>query len=616
MSEDLNSYARSLLGDTQLASDSCPTAEMAFTSVVLEKIEGLNEYGDIVQEHCVLTKSNGSVVGEIHAYSLSPNEEVLNLFYADYHPSQEVCTLSNSDCQKFFSRMQGFYNNAIRGGYMDLDCDSTEYHAAKFIYDNVQKFQTVNLIVLSNHIINDASIKKTRIATKTVFPVVWDLKKIYGCTHSMSDHVAIDIDFESEEYSRYKIPFIQMESAQYGYKCVQAMFPAKLLFQLYERYNTNLLYNNVRYYIGLKGSKDKKPNVAMLDTLRRENEMFLAYNNGITALAQSIDSSIVGERTDVTDPDSKNNAQYITMGQLKKIVDFRIINGGQTTATIFNAKKLSDETKELTRKVNLLGVFVQVKLIISDNIEKISGNITRSSNFQNKMKLSDFTVGNDFNITMEKLSRETRVPSPNNDPTFWFYERLRGQYDEQRKQKHTKSDAQYFDYQFPKGRKFTKEEVAKVWTDWQLMPYDAVKGASTTYVNFMKRILEGGFLPDDVYYKKTIGLLILYKYLLARPENKQYTNGKATVVAYAIAMLSYVTAGSFDLEKVWQNQCVSDKTKAFLNQLCDRIYELLNTQAVNAKTSILSYGKSKPAFDFLKSQPMNVEIRLLNDDLN
>lgn len=77
-----------------------------------------------------------------------------------------------------------------------------------------------------------------------------------------------------------------------------------------------------------------------------------------------------------------------------------------------------------------------------------------------------------------------------------------------------------------------------------------------------------------------------------------------------------MTAGSFDLEKVWQNQCVSDKTKAFLNQLCDRIYELLNMQAANAKTSILSYGKSKPAFDFLKSQPMNVEIHLLNDDLN
>lgn len=75
---------------------------------------------------------------------------------------------------------------------------------------------------------------------KPLFHDTWDLKKLYANTHSMSDHIAIDIDFESEDYQRYKIPFIQMESSQYGYKCIQAMIPAKLLYQLYEKYNTNL----------------------------------------------------------------------------------------------------------------------------------------------------------------------------------------------------------------------------------------------------------------------------------------------------------------------------------------------------------------------------------------
>jgi hypothetical protein len=70
--------------------------------------------------------------------------------------------------------------------------------------------------------------------------------------------------------------------------------------------------------LGLKGAKDKKPNVAMLDTLRKKNEMFLAYNNGITALAKGIDSFENTERTDVTDPDSNSSSQYISMGILKK----------------------------------------------------------------------------------------------------------------------------------------------------------------------------------------------------------------------------------------------------------------------------------------------------------
>ncbi len=112
----------------------------------------------------------------------------------------------------------------------------------------------MNLVVLSNYVINNAFLKKIKIATKPVYYDVWDLKKIYGNTHSLSDHVAIDIDFESEEYDRYKIPFIQMESSQYGYRCVQMMFPAKLLYQLYERYNTKLLYNNVKVFPWLEGS--------------------------------------------------------------------------------------------------------------------------------------------------------------------------------------------------------------------------------------------------------------------------------------------------------------------------------------------------------------------------
>lgn len=614
MNEELNSYVASLIEDTQMMMDEYQTPEMAFTATVLEKIEELLDCAEIIREHCKITKVNGDTTGELHAYSQSTNGEVLYLFYTDYNPQHDVTVKSNSECQTSLNRIQGFYNAAIRGYHIDMDSSSAEYKACKFIYDNVQRFQSVNLVILSNYVINNLTLKKIKIANKPVFHDVWDLKKIYGNTHSLSDHVAIDIDFDSEEYSRYKIPFIQMESSQYGYKCIQAMFPAKLLYQLYERYNTNLLYNNVRYFLGLKGAKDKKPNVAMLETLRKENEMFLAYNNGITALAKGIDSVLVSDRTDITDPESTTSTQYISMGVLKKILDFRVINGGQTTAVLFNAKKLSNDTNDQTKKVNLLGVFVQVKLIISDEIEKISGNITLSSNFQNKVKYSDFSVSNEFNTEMQKLSRSIIAPNANNEPTYWFYERLRGQYDEKRKDCHTKADKDYFDFQFPKNKKFTKEDVAKIWSDWHQSPFDAVKGASTTYAAFMKNITERGYVPDETFYKETIALLIIYRFLMSRPENKNYANGKATVVAYAMAMLEMLTFGKFDLLKVWQNQSISDNTKIFLNSLCDRIYNLLYAQATRLNSTILSYGKTKGAYDFIKSQTLGVDIHLLDND--
>ena len=280
MNEELNSYVATLIDETQMVMDEFQTPVMAFTSTVLEKIEDLLDCKDITVEHCKIMDKAGKICGV------------------------EVQVKSNSECQTSLIRPQSFYNKAIRGYHFDLDSSSSEYRACKYIYENVKQFQSVNLVVLSNYVINNASLKKIKIATKPVYYDVWDLKKIYGNTHSLSDHVAIDIDFESEEYDRYKIPFIQMESSQYGYRCVQMMFPAKLLYQLYERYNTKLLYNNVRYFLGLKGAKDKKPNVAMLETLRKENEMFLAYNNGITALAKGIESETIGEKEDITDDES------------------------------------------------------------------------------------------------------------------------------------------------------------------------------------------------------------------------------------------------------------------------------------------------------------------------
>ena len=614
MNEELTSFAASLIEDTQMMMDEYPTPVMAFTAAVLDKIEELPECKEIIKEHCKLQKSNGDIKGEIHAYSESVNGEVLYLFYTDYNPSHEVRIKSNSECQTSLNRPQGFYNAAIRGSYIDLDSSSSEYRATKFIYENIQNYKTVNLVVLSNYIINNLELKRISIASKPVYSDVWDLKKIYGNCHSLKDHLEIDIDFCSDEYNRYKIPFIQMESAQYNYKCIQAMFPAKLLYQLYEKYNTQLLYNNVRYFLGLKGGKDKKPNVAMQETLRKENEMFLAYNNGITALAQGIESDIVSDKTDVSDPDSSGiSQQYISMGILKKIMDFRIINGGQTTAVIFNAK--NNSTSDPSKKVNLLGVFVQVKLIISDKIEKISENITMYSNFQNKVKYSDFSVSNTFNMKMEELSRNTKIPNPNNEPIYWFYERLRGQYDEERKRLKTKQDVSYFEFQYKKTRKFTKEDVAKIWCNWEQSPFDSVKGASTTYSIFMKDIQERQYIPNEIFYKHTIALLIIYKYLMSRPENKNYANGKATVVAYAIAMLKLLTFNKLDLVKIWNNQSISNNLKIFLNDLCDRIYSNLYTQSSQIFSTVLSYGKTKGAYEFIKSQNLGLDIHLLDEDL-
>jgi len=218
-------------------------------------------------------------------------------------------------------------------------------------------------------------------------------------------------------------------------------------------------------------------------------------------------------------------------------------------------------------------------------------------------------------MDMEELSRKIVAPNDKNDPVYWFYERLRGQYDEERKHKHTKQDQSYFDFQFPKKKKFSKEDLAKVWANWKQAPYDAVKGASTTYAAYMKSILDNNFLPNEEYYKNSIALIIIYRFLCSRPENKNYANGKASVIAYAMTLLEANTLGRFDLNKVWENQDLSDNTKIYLNQLCDKLYALLSKKVAETNTSILSYCKSKPAYLFVRNQPLGIDSQLLANDL-
>ena len=155
MKEELNSYAYSLIEDTQLAMDMYKTPQMAFTATIIEKIEDLLDCKEITIEHCILLNKVGNVTGEIHAYAESTNEEVLYLFYTDYNHHHDVQIKNNTESQTNLNRPQGFYNAAIRGVYFDLDESSAEYRAGKFIYDNHSKHKSINLVILSNYIINN-----------------------------------------------------------------------------------------------------------------------------------------------------------------------------------------------------------------------------------------------------------------------------------------------------------------------------------------------------------------------------------------------------------------------------------------------------------------------------
>jgi hypothetical protein len=115
-----------------------------------------------------------------------------------------------------------------------------------------------------------------------------------------------------------------------------------------------------------------------------------------------------------------SSKDFITV---KELIGWQIVNGGQTTASIYAA---------FQNKVDLENVNIQMKLTViksDDEMDTVISNISKYANSQNKITMSDFSANDDFHIKLEQLSRKIYIPVEKGKPSQrWFYERARGQY--------------------------------------------------------------------------------------------------------------------------------------------------------------------------------------------
>ena len=116
-------------------------------------------------------------------------------------------------------------------------------------------------------------------------------------------------------------------------------------------------------------------NKGIKNTILNEPHRFLAYNNGISATAEQIK---------VEQP-SKG------LHLLKWARDFQIVNGGQTTASIYHAFRKDD--------ADLSKLMIQVKLTVLNDPKKIDvfvPLISRYANSQNKVNAADFSANHPY----------------------------------------------------------------------------------------------------------------------------------------------------------------------------------------------------------------------------
>lgn len=308
------------------------------------------------------------------------------------------------------------------------------------------------------------------------------------------------------------------------------------LARIYERWGPRLLEQNVRVYLQARG----KVNKGIRNTLDNAPEMFLAYNNGVTATAEAVTVKMTGSGLTIQD-----------------IRNLQIVNGGQTTASINAAMR---------NGVDLERVYVQVKLsvVAPEDVQALVPKISEYANSQNKVSAADFFSNHPFHVRIEEFSRRVFAPATGGSfrQTKWFYERARGQYADA-KGRLSRSDRSKFEIEFPKSQVLTKTDLAKYLLVWEEQPQVVSRGAQFAFERF-SAIVTKQWESDqssfsEVYFRHSIAKAIVYRSLEKLVQRASwYESGyRANIVAYTTALLAKdlrVAGRVFDYQRVWREQ--------------------------------------------------------------
>ena len=593
MAESINNYIAEIQENVnELLAETGSTVQ-AYTKYVLEAMCDKANLGEADACYAIIRNDSGDkTMGEINGYAISISGETISLFYTIYEPTDDDTprAISADEYNQAVNRLQGYYNAAANGRCNEMEPSSEDYKICKYIYENDEDITCVRLFVVTNGTIrNNLKTPKQRINEKAVNFVSWDINRLYTNLHDGMDHLSVDIDLLDDPDYEYKIPFIEMSSEVESYQTYIAMLPGEFLFNLYENFNTDLLQSNVRFFKGKKGC-----NKGIFETLKTKPHRFLAYNNGITATAKAVLADY-------------NEDQQT--GLLKYIENFQILNGGQTTASIYYAKKENPS-------IDLSTVFVQMKLIVLyENTEEIHPLITRYSNTQTSVTQSDYSTNNPFNQKLQELSRSIIVPdiTHNGVVSHWYYERVSGQYDQDVSRFKSKPEKDKFKAENPSSQKFDKCELGKVFTTWTQHPEVAINGPQKCYKAFIEDFKDK--VPDNVFFENFVAMLMIFRYMDKKnPVFTEYHQIKAQMCLYTLAMLYQVTNGNLSLYKIWQNQCISENLKTFINELSKQLYTKLKADQPDT-TTFRDFCKSPKTWEATKKYTFELDLASIADDM-
>jgi hypothetical protein len=537
--DDLQQYAVNILQDVIARADAAEDGALRAESFAELMFEHLVDAGEI--DDGIGCPVDGRGI-RCSGYFLSEDSDRLDLFLVVPRLDGTVSTVPKADVDAAFKRLGAYLEKALTGLHKQREEALSGYDMSRAIWEARDELSHVRLFVITDGLATIDEIESHMLGPIEVSSHLWDLRRLHRAISSGSSREPIHVDFARLGGS---LRCVVASPAESGYRCLLTIMPGNLLVEMYRQHGPRLLERNVRSFLQLKG----KVNQGIRKTIIDEPQMFLAFNNGLSVTATGLKIENNGDGT----------------ADLVAAHDFQIVNGGQTTGSIFRAWRKD--------KVDAARLQVPVKIteILSEgDIEEIAPRISQSANNQNKVNMADFSSNHSFHRRMQELSRSIWAPPAGGlqRQSRWFYERARGQYHDALAENRTEAERRKWELIHPRNQLITKTDLAKYEQSWSQLPHIVSRGGQKCYLDFMDALDQrGSFELQEGYFQRAVARAILFKQSERIVSRQKFGGYRANIVTYLIAWLSHRTAKRVDLDAIWAAQELPAPLASFIEVL-------------------------------------------------
>ncbi|MBU1690640.1 MAG: AIPR family protein [Gammaproteobacteria bacterium] len=580
---DVDTFFEDLRQDIILRADATENfTDEAFAEVVTEYLIDSGSIDEFVP--CKFIHRGMRVDG----YATKWDEALLELYVVDCRRGDVAEKMSRAEMVQVFKKAETFFEKSCLDSFVDqMEVAHPAFGLARTILDQSDQIKRVRFYLITNARLT-SSVKelppKTEQQREWSYRV-WDLERL-ARTIGTGEPEEISVDFE--EMFGSKLVCLPADDGEGDIRCFMAVIPGNWLSQIYDKYGGRLLEQNVRTFLQVRG----KVNKGIRKTILEEPRRFFPYNNGISATAEEI----VEER--------QGGITYVS-----SLKNLQIVNGGQTTASIFNVVK-----KDKGVSIDQVSVQMKLSVVKPEIAAELVPKISRYANSQNKISDSDFFSNHPFHVVIENISRRLSSPAKEGSPilTHWFYERAKGQYANATAYS-SPAKKREFQARNPRDQVISKTDLAKYVQTFRELPHDVSLGAQKNFAKFADHVSgmwehhEHDF--NELWFRRAVTEAIIFRnaelLVLRAP---WYAQGyRAQVVTYGLAFLMHKIheAGyELDVQRVWREQSLPEIFAKTILECCHLAQdEIISGAARNNVINVTEWCKRKPCWDQVVNLP-------------